>query len=289
MKLSVPAKNFILGEYAVLEQGTALLFTHTPFFKLVVSKGVPQLSGIAPQSPAGLFYQQHFDFFSTQHITFIDPFHGIGGLGASSAQFILLFTLYNQQQNHAFSLDELLDTYQAIAWHGEGYPPSGADLVAQAVGGMLAWDAEKREVIPYDWPFAETLSFHLVHTKNKIKTHEHLQALQLNFSLDAFKHIVNQALDALDNRDADEFCHTINKYERLLRHHQLTATHTLRLLNSLKKVTGVKAAKGCGALGSDVLFIVLEKNHEAALHDWIKKQGLLYLSNQNDIASGLSL
>lgn len=289
LKLSVPAKNFILGEYAVLEQGNALLFTHTPIFTLLATEGIPQLTGIHLHSPAGRFYQQHFDVFSAQHVAFIDPYHGIGGLGASSAQFILLYALFYHLKDTSFSLESLLETYQSLAWQGEGYPPSGADLVAQSVGGMVGWNPSTKEVTAFDWPFADTLSLHFIHTHHKIKTHEHLDSLQLDFALDELKYTVDKATDALDRTDSITFCNAINTYANLLHQHQLTAPHTVTLLNSVKKLEGVKAAKGCGALGSDVLLVVAENTAETLLQDWINTHQLRYLGNQNMSAPGLSM
>lgn len=286
LKLSVPAKNFILGEYAVLDRGTALLFTHSPRFMLSVTKGNPQLSGIHSASPAGLFYQQHFDLFSDYHILFIDPYHGIGGLGASSAQFVLLYAFYNHLQDNNFSLEEMLETYREFAWSGQGFPPSGADVVAQAMGDLLSWNPSKKEITSLAWPF-EDLSFHFIHTKHKVSTHEHLHNLQLDFSLSELKKTVKLALKAFTQKDSANFCNAINTYANLLGAYNLTAGNTLRLLYELQKLPEVKAAKGCGALGSDVLFVVTPREHVTTIKNWAQDQKLLYLSNESDASTGL--
>ena len=57
MKWFIPAKTFLLGEYAALAEASAIILTTTPCFELSLSskKG---LSGIHPKSPAGLWWQQ---------------------------------------------------------------------------------------------------------------------------------------------------------------------------------------------------------------------------------------
>jgi len=270
----------MLGEYAVLENGSALLFTHEPHFTLLANENTPLLIGIHPHSPAGRFYQQHFDLFSRYQLHFIDPYHGIGGMGASSAQFILLFTLYYHLKKQPFSLEALLQTYHPLAWSGQGYPPSGADLVAQSIGGFIAWHPQEKTITQLTWPF-ETLSFHFVHTRHKVKTHEHLHTLQMNFSVNTLNAVTEQALNALKNTDSIQFCNAINSYASLLAEYQLVTDHTLALLQSLQTQHYVKAAKGCGALGADVLFIITEKSAAPALHAWINTHHLQYLCSQD--------
>ena len=289
IKFSIPAKHFILGEYAVLDRGPALLFMHEPRFMLIASQGIPQLTGIHSKSPAGRFYQENFSLFESHQLSFIDPYQNIGGLGASSAQFILMYALYQHLLNQPFSLETLFQAYQSFAYSGIGYPPSGSDIVAQTVGGLLAWIAEKKEVTQFNWPFETSLSFHFVHTGHKVKTHEHLQTLQLGFSLETFKKIVHTSLQALQDKDPIIFCDTINDYAHHLDKHNLTTKNTRALLNTLLCLPGVKAAKGCGALGNDVLFILTEKENETAFKKWISNNNLRYLSNQNNISPGLLL
>ena len=49
---SIPAKTFLVGEYAALKEQSAILLTTTPCFELRLTSQ-PGLHGIHPQSPAG--------------------------------------------------------------------------------------------------------------------------------------------------------------------------------------------------------------------------------------------
>ncbi len=272
--LVAPAKHFVLGEYAILEGGTALLFTHAPYFELHIDASQnPALIGIHPESPAGRFYQTHKTIFSRHHLTFTDPYQEAGGLGASSAQFVLLYKLYLQLTEEPFYLKNLLQVYKKFSWSGQGYAPSGADVVAQTMKGFCSWSSRTNEVINFVWSFTDC-TFHFIHPRHKTKTHEHLETLQLNFALDKFHATVQQALSALAQHDSALFCDAINIYAALLKTHSLTTEHTLSLLENLKREPWVKAAKGCGAMGSDVLFIVIKNTITPALQRWAEQHNL---------------
>ncbi|WP_229776915.1 hypothetical protein, partial [Alicyclobacillus cellulosilyticus] len=122
MVWSIPAKTFLLGEYAVLANGPALILTTSPCFKIsMVAES--SLSGIHPESPAGKYWT---NCKQAKGLSFYDPYHGLGGMGASSAQFIgaYLASLTDSEPVHVSSL---LETYFNYAWNGKGLCPSGYD------------------------------------------------------------------------------------------------------------------------------------------------------------------
>lgn len=85
MKWLIPAKTFLLGEYAALAGASAILLTTYPCFELTLTSKNNQLSEIHPKSPAGVWWQQqHLD----HGLIWNDPYTERGGLGASSAQFL---------------------------------------------------------------------------------------------------------------------------------------------------------------------------------------------------------
>lgn len=80
----IPAKTFLLGEYAALAQGSAMLLTTNPCFEFGLcdqNKGF-----IHPDSPAGQWLKLQALGDSPTH--WFDPYEARGGLGGSSAEFI---------------------------------------------------------------------------------------------------------------------------------------------------------------------------------------------------------
>ncbi len=65
----------------------------------------------------------------TQGFNWEDPYHGCGGLGASSAQFLACYWAICSLQQTPPSLQGLLDAYYNTAWKGQGLRPSGYDLM----------------------------------------------------------------------------------------------------------------------------------------------------------------
>ena len=96
-KFSVPSKTFIIGEYAVLEGGPGILIGTAPRFDAFVQENVENaesvIEGLSSHGPAMDFLKDHLDLFSKYSMKFHDPHNGKGGLGWSSAQFVLLYTI----------------------------------------------------------------------------------------------------------------------------------------------------------------------------------------------------
>ena len=92
MILSVPGKTFLLGEYVALDGGPSLLLSTEPRFELRVRARSRDVAlPFHAQSPAGRFFERHADDLAAWEFEFRDPSGGRGGLGASSAQFALMY------------------------------------------------------------------------------------------------------------------------------------------------------------------------------------------------------
>ncbi|RYZ70795.1 MAG: hypothetical protein EOP05_12785, partial [Proteobacteria bacterium] len=92
---SVPGKTFLLGEHVATDGGPSILVSTNPRFDLFTNSR-KSLQGSAPahpfneHSPAGKFFDRHAKDLEEFSFEFKDEHVGKGGLGASSAQFILL-------------------------------------------------------------------------------------------------------------------------------------------------------------------------------------------------------
>jgi mevalonate kinase len=242
--LSCPGKTFILGEYIALEGKPVLIVNTSPRFQLQEYQDTIPDSKIIPQSPAGRLLQS----IEIDNVRFIDPYKGKGGLGASSAQFLLV--LASKQKIHSFK--ELLTIYKSYVESG-----SGADIVSQWKGGIVLYHRNKSIVESHDWPF-EKQGFFLLRTGKKLKTHEHLSK-DLIYPTGELTEIANSGIKAFLNKDITNFSKAITDYSNKLRGSDLVDENTLGMLDKIRKIPGVLAAKGCGAMGADIIFVLVDK------------------------------
>lgn len=286
-ELSAPGKTFLLGEYLALMGGPAILLCTAPRFRLrIESSPKSELVGIHPDSPAGKFVARHPAYFENLSLHFEDPYRGIGGLGASSAQFALCFAW--QQQRSAISDSDIflaLEEYQQVAWDGQGIAPSGADVAVQFKGGICYFHKKTGLLEANTWPFVDS-EFCLLHTGKKLATHHHLKELdQLNFS--DLEGIVNAGLLSLKNKDSRGLASAINQYADSLLAKKLVAENTQIQLQKIHQQAGVLAAKGCGALGADIIFVLLEKTQGPSFAAWAEQQGLKVIYRGNETSAGV--
>ncbi len=285
--LSMPGKTFLAGEYWILKSGTALVAATEPGFNLFVSKGSGKLTGIHSESPAGKLHADHFSFFKNFDLDFKDDVQ-LGGLGASTAQFLGLYAFLKLQKNLLHEAERYLDhrqmllDYQRYAWNGQGVAPSGADLIAQERGYLTVFDKSLGRISRASWSFSD-LDFYLIHTGIKLATHEHLKSAP-DFQIEKMQLAFGQIVKSLEVADAENFCQGIESYASALLEQGLTASHSVALLEQIRKLSGVRAAKGCGAMGSDVLLVCCDKQQ--------KQEALLAFCDANQLkimASNASL
>lgn len=293
LDFSVPGKTFLAGEYLALNEGPALLFLSQPLFELKATAGQGEVLGVHQDSPAGLFIRKHREYFSKMDISFQDPYQGRGGFGASTAQFLSCYALWlykeqaQQDMEKILDFKHLLEAYYEVAWSGHGLRPSGADLVGQLKGSLTFFEKRQGLMQVKSWPFSG-LEFHLIHTGNKVATHEHLRLLK-SFSAEKLETAFAQIKDSFEAAEEAVFIAGINAYRQALQELGFTCAPTLELLNELQGIPGVRAVKGCGALGADVVLVVTQKDFSQGVKQYCGIHGLQILSSNKDIAPGLSV
>lgn len=288
LELAVPSKTFLLGEYVALKGGPILVLTTEPKFKLkatFVPDHAGEVIGIHPESPAGLLFAKDKQFYRNYKLEFIDPYRGLGGFGASSAQFILLAALKHTIDGKEMDDYELLDSYIKLAWSGEGMPPSGVDIIAQLHGEICYFWKVQRSLTTYAWPFNQ-ISFAVIHTGNKVSTHIHLKELK---SVDTSKleSIVLAGKESLKIGDSTHFIEAIECYSQVLAERGLVLKQTQVMLEKLKSHPGILAAKGCGALGADVILVILDTQKQDEVISWIKENNFNLITYGHRAAKGL--
>lgn len=248
-----PGKCFLVGEYAVLSGGSAILLNLPPLFQANF-KSQSSSNPFHPESPAGKYWQIHADFFSQYSIQFTDPHGGAGGLGASSAQFLAL--AFARGINSPW---EAWEIYRSIL-RSQNTIPSGVDVVAQAQQqlGFFHIQAAQKIAQPLSdfLPVGETL--YILRTKQKLATHEHLAVLDTKkIPLEEMQKITEQCL-----QKEMPLGGLLQEYGKILQSSGLVAEATQAILQQLK-LPFVSGAKGSGAMGAD-LVVALVHNHARA-------------------------
>jgi len=272
VRLAVPAKTFLLGEYAALSAAPALLLASEPSFVVERTKE-PDLIGIHPDSPAGKFWRDHSD--RRYGLQFFDPYGGIGGLGASSAQFLGAYQLVFGKDDIA--IEHLLSQYYHYAWNGIGARPSGYDILAQMHQGLVFVDRQQERISTMTWPF-DNLAVYLIHTGKKLATHTYLQDTRACPDYSSLGRLAAHAFDAVRTSSRSDFLQAVRAAGECLDTNNLVALHSKALIAKLYKQNWVQAVKGCGAMGADILSVYIAPEYASALRDFCILQGLHIVS-----------
>lgn len=318
-EISVASKTFLVGEYAALLKSPCLVLNTTPRFSLELrhkhNEFIAHHDNFNSITPAGKFLHVHYKDFEHNDIQFFDPHYGRGGFGASSAQFALLY-LAQKYKNKSLGvipseardlpingdpssqkallgmtvgneITGIIEAYQQYAWNGLGSKPSGADVISQLHGHICYIDFAKGKTETFDWPFEE-LDFFLVHTNNKLATHEHLKFVK-SIDCEPLNSITAHAYQAFKLNDPYLLIDSINAYSMALEKQGYVAANTQKILTELKKQDIILAAKGCGALGADVLLIVYAIEQQSQVKNWLNLRGFNIMASKKDITSGYNI
>ncbi len=280
------------GEYLALLGGPALVLSTEPRFRLQVQRtNVDNKNPFHPESPAGRLWQSDAAFFSQYNLRFQDPYQ-IGGFGASSAQFALLHAFWQLKEDifgeteRFFDWHEMLHDYRSLA-KGEGFPPSGADVVGVCAGGLTWFDRNNGKLQTFAWPFQE-MDFLVAHTGRKLATHEHLKNLT-SFSGEAFESAMNLIQQGLIHLKFEDFLLGMKNYRKLLMDQGWVTEFTLETVQKLDKNSKVLFAKGCGAMGSDVILVFCEKCHTKDVRNALMDLNLQVVADSGQVGQGLQI
>jgi len=255
---SAPGKVFLLGEYAVLAGAPALVAAVPPRFRLSSSPFPYSIETVFhPESPAGRWCRAHGNAGSWQ---FSDPARGAGGFGASTAQFLLAAA----SEGHS-DWRNLWAEYRSLHARSSGTPPSGADLVAQTLGGVVEFHpSEKPEAFQRSGSL-ERISIAVIQASSqpgrKTATHSHLLELApavLERIRSELQPLLDRALPAFARGDAPAFAASLGLYAEILARFDLEVAPARSDREAICAFPGILGAKGTGALQSDALIAVFD-------------------------------
>lgn len=285
MKWQIPGKTFLVGEYSAIADNAAIVLTTSPCFEVSMQR-TGTLPAIHPESPAGQWWQKQAAVDWSLH--WHDPYKSCGGLGASSAQFLGAYLASCYLQKCIPQPETILEAYYQSAWLGEGLKPSGYDILAQLKNRCVYINRQHKISKTYDWVF-EGISFLLLHSGNKLATHCHLQTLALP-KINELAGTVEQAKLAFEKKNAVALIESVNTYQEQLVKLGLMASHSIDALQALKaQHSEILAAKGCGALGADVLLLIVPSAILKAKVRSLKQQGWLVLASSENLYTGKTL
>ena len=181
---------------------------------------------------------------------------------------------------------DVLDDYRLTTKIG-----SGADLVSQIAGGIAVWDGRIDEMRRFSWPFPD-LALTIILTGKKMPSHSHLSGLE-PLQADVRTEMgswVEEAVQAFALEDADRLTASVRGVGKVLEENGRLAEHSKALLDQLGHFSGVRAAKGCGAMGSDVIAVLHDRSAKLEIDEFCKTNGLKQAAGDGEIAkSGLEL
>jgi mevalonate kinase len=264
MVFSAKSKTFLVGEYSVLFGGGAILLLTKPEFVLSTKSEATSIDGVHPNSPAYAFYLAHRNTFKDMSIKFVDPHGGLGGFGASSAQYALLYKLFLFLSDTNFEISQFLDEYRKLARdENSNSKPSGADCLAQYYDNHIFFDAKTSRVEHLEWLFPD-IAFVIFKTKFKLATHSHLQELG-RIKIDKLLPFVLNVKQSILTADRHLLRENIRGFFCTLHDMGFVDAAVFRAVNEILKIDGVVAAKGCGAKCVDTIVVIFEKSKPQCL------------------------
>lgn len=304
---SIPGKVFVLGEYAVLDGGRALLASCGPRFGLEALPSAGAKPRFDPELPVGapaerLLHSLKADqgLAAAIQMRFSDAHEGRGGFGGSTAQFALTYRAFCEVLHYKVDALAAWQLYRDLC-SDQNPPPSGADLVAQWNGGTGVFDPKKAtwEDLTERIQGLRWLVFSAAAQKGrKVPTHHHLEELakrgflqREGAVLDQLKACTEQGVEALRSQDLAGFGAALRTYARTLQGAGLELDATREDREALGQIPGVLAVKGAGAMQADAILVLLSQTYtehtRAQVLETASQRGLIWISDALGIEKGI--
>jgi hypothetical protein len=263
----IAGKVFVLGEYAVLGGLPALVAGITPRFAGSLREASAEDGGHHPESPVGRFLRwalEHRRIMYSLH--FEDPYQS-GGFGAPTAQFAIAYAAGAERLGLSCDWRSVWRLYRDLMVD-DCVAPSGADLVAQLLGGVTLFDPTSLTCADlwaeFDWTrllvFAPNAQ-----PDRKVTAHAHLKEF---FSADQktidrprlFSRLatpLKKGLTAIEQKSVYGLGAAMNWYADALAENGLEARATFEDRQALGAAPGVCGVKGAGAMQADVVLVLI--------------------------------
>jgi len=253
------------------------MFAIEPYFEW--KKGEPPFVP-ARESAAGKIWS---DRASQSQKTFVDPYQGQGGFGASGAHYIAA-----AMENGLTSIEQLLELYHRL--HEElRDPPSGSDIAVQWEGGAIRyakphWIEDLTEIVDG----LPLLVFSATSIPGrKLATHVALENLP-DFDSEPLETLVYNSVRALRSRDYAELGRILTEYAETLSRLGLETGPARADREFFRQFPGVLGVKGTGAgLNDAVLVLYSDAANLDTLIEAARERGLKLVARELTLAKGV--
>lgn len=256
----LPSKTFLFGEYAVLGGGDAIVLATPPFFEIIDLEKKHHDKSIA------------FDMLNGAQTLSISDSHRFKGLGRSGAECTASWLESAKKE----SLSSLLKSFY-LSKKNLNVTASGADIMCNYLGHCTNF----REKSSSKWPFPE-IDIGIFSTGISHHTH--------NSQLYANQNLVRQSefcIKAWLQKDFSGLIESIKKYQLLMYESNVLLSEVKRVVEKLYMLDGVVLAKGCGALGADIILTLSCISKQSRLIDLTESLGLTKVFMGNYVVPGL--
>gem|GEM_PF-3755978 len=241
--------------------------------------------------PSGLLVKKRK--LQVQQFFINDPHEKKGGFGRSTAEFLSLYLASSalgsendlKRNPKEINCEILRKTYQQLhadkQLHDKGLPPSGADLLAQSMGGISWVHPNESEFSSYSWPWSGQ-SFFVFRTGKKLPTHNHLQNLKLNSS-HRLEILASKVFQSFRQKNWRPFVDGVNLYSDHLHELGLADEEVRERCLQLRNHNFVDGAKGCGAMGLDTVLVLGKIENKESIFQVAKKLDLQFVASSTDV------
>lgn len=283
MTYAIPGKTFLIGEYSALVEGSILGLATAPGFKVQYSNSTIFQFPFSSNSPAGVLWKRSLQ----NSFQFTDEIKA-GGFGKSTAEYlsVLIPALESRKSNASLEVyfSEIRKNYVTDSGVS-GARVSGLDLAVACFGSVTHFDSKANKYKSAGWNFPN-LEFFLIETGIKVKTHEHIQTLDLN-KINHFPSVSNPLVDLYFKNNGVDFVRGLNEWTKFLISENLVHTHSIDLRTKLLSNADVLSAKPCGAMGADVMLVLCHSEKAPAVKHKISELGLSVKATSKDLAAGI--
>ncbi len=178
---------------------------------------------------------------------------------------------------------QLWSAYRGLKFKGQ--KPSGADVVSQWLGGVCLFSFAPFSARSIGWPFPD-LDFFLIRTNTKLNTYTHLDILSEKKFSD-LSGLAKKATACINGWDKVGFISALKEYSICLKKRGLVHEDTLLFLNRIESLKPVVLAKGCGAMGAEVIAVFFDSKDKEILRDLLQKENIVASSSQ--LTSGIKI
>lgn len=283
MTYHIPGKTFLIGEYSALVEGSVLGLATNPGFEVKQTHPTDFQFPFSLNSPAGVLWKKtaQIPFQFTDKIS-------AGGFGKSTAEYlsVLIPSLQNNETSTSpqGNFSEIRKNYVTDS-EMSGARVSGLDLAIQCFGSVMHFETKVKKYSSSGWNFP-TLDFILVGTGVKVKTHDHLQEINLK-KISHFPNVSNPLIDLYFKNSPDDFVRGLNEWTKFLISENLVHQNSLELRRKLLNNSDVLSAKPCGAMGADVMLVLCSSERVKTVKHKISELGFSVMATAKDLTTGV--